>query len=168
MRTYKVKDLMVNLMPLKTGGGSVAYPGPDSDTSEFPTPLTPVIAVARDVYKLQFLDSYKGEINRLEPAQLERVATDIGRAAVGGGLLALCSQDMATCEANENISPFASSIGGFQLDDLVYVKGLLNEAVARIEGVEAVAARRAKTDAQELIPMFEGALEELRSSKGEC
>jgi hypothetical protein len=159
MRAFKVKDLMINVVPQKaSGGGGTSLPGPDSDITDFPPTITPVIMVAKETYRLRVLDKIK--IEQLDVAVLENLAVQVGRAAVAG--MFLCTEEMATCQANERISPFASMAESLRFDDLITVRGLLDETMSQISMLEKSRLEEARGQAAELIPMLEGALSELK------
>ena len=161
MATFKVKDLMINVIPERTSaGGGTFLPGPDSDTSEFPPTITPVIMIARDSYKLEFLNKFKGNVDQLNPQLIDKVADKMGQLAMGGAITALCTQDMPTCDGRL-ISPVAMEPGRLTLQDLVSVKGLLKDAIHSIDQVEASATKRAFAD-EKLVSRLEAGVEALK------
>lgn len=151
MATFKIKDLMINVIPdrLRGGGGGSSLCSADQSTSDHTpiTPWTPVVMTARLTPRFQALE--KIGTKQLDGAALEGFARDVGRATVGAAFApgaALCTQDMATCAGNPRISPFASAGDFLTLNDLPEIRLHLAETVKAIEQVEAQLEKRAAGD----------------------
>ena len=161
MATFRVKDLMINVIPKKFpgGGGSTGLCSADQATADHTpiTPHTPVVMVANLTPKFESLKN----IDQLDRGTLDQLATDIGRAAVGGGLVALCTQDMATCEGNARISPYASTVDFLVPTDFPALRLQMQDAVRRIEEAEHVLEERAMENRGELVPLLKDAVEAL-------
>ena len=74
---------------------------------------------------------------------------------------------MATCDANERISPFAS-LGSELLhaSDLIELKVQLMDAVKAISAVEKQVEKNTAAYAEKLVPQLEEAIEDLKGSYG--
>ncbi len=163
MNTFKFKDLMINVIPERfAGGGGHSLCSMDQASADHTpiTPWTPVILVARHTPRFEVLGKVVETADREALELTERLATEVGRAAVGGAVHALCTQEQATCEANPWISPVASR-AGLRFSDLVELKLHLREAVEAIETVEHKLERKTRRQARELVPKLKAAVEEL-------
>ena len=164
MKAFKVKDLMINVIPQRLGSGGAGMPGPDDDITDFPPTITPVIMVAKFSPQFRIVSELAVKFDQLDPEVVETVAQEAGRFAAAGMLVGLCTEDMPTCRANQIISPVASLGDGLRFQDLVEAKVLLNEAVVRISELENSRLNMARQQADKLIPKLEGALDELRKA----
>ena len=171
--TYKVKDLVINLVPNTfLGGGSVGLCAASQASADHTplTPHTPVILVANQIERLNTLNVFAGKLEKLDIARLNEAALDIGKAAVAGKFTrgaALCTMDMPTCDASQpgNISPFAS-LGNsiLRVDDLAKLKIQLMDAVRAIDAVENQVEKNTLASADAILPRLEAAVEELRKN----
>ncbi len=160
MATFKVKDLMINVIPKKFAGGSVGLCATDQATAEYTpiTPHTPVVMVANLTPKFESLKN----IEQLDRGALDQLAVDVGRAAIGGGLAALCTQEMATCESMPRISPYASTVDFLVPTDFPELRLQMQDAVHRLEEAENVLEERASQKRGDLVPLLQDAIEALR------
>lgn len=167
MKAFRVKDLMINVVPQAIGKGGVGHPGPDDDIDDFPPTITPIIMVAKFSPRIRVIDQFAGKVEQLDLHILDTLALDAGRAAVAGMFVgtALCTEDMPTCRANPRISPVASMTDGLRFEDLVQVKDLLNQALERINRLEESRLALGRRNARGLVPMLESAAAELRGKR---
>jgi hypothetical protein len=154
--SFRVKDLMINVLPVRGGGGIAGLVDPESDV-DF-TPISPVVILAARMNKLRAIE--KIGLARLTTEGFNAAALDIGRVAIGS--MFLCAEDMPTCGANEAISPVATPMEGLRVGDLVVAKEVLTEALESINQLEAKRLKLARNEAKEVAPLLEDALAELR------
>ncbi len=137
---FKLRDLASKSINMKEVGrtGSVGLVGPDGDIDDFPTPITPYIAVAKYRAKIDYLDHFKGRVDELQLEALDNTALDIGRAVVGAKFTgtALCSVDMPTCAQNARISPVASFGDSLTNIDLAVLRADLEQVIKHIDKLE--------------------------------
>lgn len=167
MNTFKIKDLMINVIPDRLrghGGGSSLCSADQSTADHTPiTPWTPVVMTAKLTTRFRALERI--DAKKLDGAALEGFAHDLGRAAVGAAFIpgaALCTQDMATCAGNPTISPVASAGDFLRLDDLPEIRLHLTETLKAIEAVESRLEKRAVEHGPDLSGKLVEAAESLR------
>jgi hypothetical protein len=168
MKAFRVKDLMVNLIPRRGGGGGTGMPGPDDDINTFPPTITPIISVAVFSPKVRYLVNFAGKLDELEPQYLERVVMDLGQAAFAGLLAGnnnfQCAEPEATvrlCQRNPVLSRVAHS-DALRFDDLVEMKPILRDALDRITEIEKGRLIEAQRNAGEIVPKLQAAIVELQ------
>ncbi len=106
---FKIKDLMITDLAAARGG-SVGKPTPTEPTP--PTTISPIAAAALQSPKLQY--ALEGRLAQIDAAYIDKLAYDVGKAVIGTAIVGLCMQDQTTCDANPQISPFASE-GDFMI-----------------------------------------------------
>ena len=156
-RAFRVKDLMINVLPARgRGGASAGLIGPDQDITDF-TPITPIVIVVSKLYNLRAIE--KLGLSRLTVDGFDAAALNLGRAALSG--MFLCTENMPTCGANEAISPVATPLERLRLEDLVVAKEVLTEVIQSIDKVEVQRMRQVRSEVKEVAPLLEEALAEL-------
>ena len=161
IRAFRVKDLMINVVPQSSDGGTAGMPNPDDDIDPR-GPGSPIIRVAQLSAKL-FAMGFFSKVAELDLQVVDHVALNIGRAALAPALsAALCTEDMATCQANPRISPYASLDQGLRFQDLIEAKVALTETLNMITEIEDARLAQARKLSGEFIPRLEGALDELK------
>ena len=185
MKAFRVKDLMINVIPQRSGGGGgTSMPGPDDDVTEF-TPTTPIIVLPK-YYAI--VGDMIAKIGRLNPEVFDAAALDLGRqmfglianaqceadmptcrdlpewfsrTAVFGRGVAQCTEDMPTCNYNEPLSWVAEGIG-LKFEDLVIVNEFLKDLVPGITRLENQRLDLARKEAGKWVPKLEGVIDELK------
>lgn len=157
---FKIQDLMINVL----GRGGTAMPGPDDPTP--PSPISPVAAVAALKHRFLEVDKIAQLSAKVDVKALDQIALEIGRAVVGVRVAAYCTQEMATCDANPAISPFASvGEGVLRGADFAVIREQIQQTTTwadeRGDTLEK-AAVEAKAD---LLPHLERAVEYLQSPR---
>jgi len=160
---FKVKDLMIDVLLARGGGGGAAQPAPTEPTP--PSPISPYAAVASLERRLQTVDKVM-ELRAPEGARvLEDLAVELGRVMVGARAAAYCTEDMATCANNEPISPFASrGLAALREADFGAIREQVLQMADWVNERGDLLEKRAVEHKKELIPRLEGALKFLKSS----
>lgn len=160
---FKIQDLMINV--IGGGGGRVAMPTPTEPTP--PSPISPVAAVAALSPRFEYVNDIVKRPNRGDMRVLDEFARDIGRAVIGAGIAAQCTEDMATCQDNEHISPFAS--GGdnlFQSADYAVLREQVLDTAKWIKERDALLDKRSLEHGKALLPQLEEATNYLKENLG--
>lgn len=159
---FKVHDLMINVLG---GGGGAAMPGPDDDTP--PSPISPVAVVAAYADRFHEIDRVVQLSDKVDVKVLDQIALEVGRAVVGARIAALCTEDMATCDANPRISPIASfGQGILRSADYGLIRDQVLDASKWVNQRGDELEKAAVEHKAELLPLLERATEYLRAPSG--
>lgn len=187
MKAFRVKDLMINVIPQRSGGGGSSMPGPDDDIDDF-SPWTPIIIIPKYYAVIAKLVAKSAKFNKevLDVAALEVGREIVGRMAVsycsedmptcrdltpwvsrvaagGGGGAAICTEESPTCRNDARLS-LVASVPSLDFEDLVIVKEQLSELVADITRLENRRLDLARKEASKLVPKLESAIDELKKA----
>ena len=169
MSTFKIRDLMINVIPKQTvdRGGRAGLCAMEGSTADYTpiTPHTPVILVAQYSPRFTVLEGLAEKVDRAGTEAITNIAADVGRAAVAGQFMALCAEDMATCANNEVLSPVAFGMDILRVADLPALKLQLQDSIKAIDVVERNLGQLAQKQARDLLPRLEAAVDELKGHK---
>lgn len=158
---FKVQDLMIEVLAAGGGGGAM-MPAPTEPTP--PSPISPVAAVAAFTPRFEAIDRVAQMSEKVDVTFLDKAALEIGRALVAVRVAAYCSQEMATCDANPQISPWASAgVGELRTADFGILQDHVHQTVKWIDEQGDLLEKRAVEQKAELLPRLETAAEYLRS-----
>ena len=157
MKTFKVQDLMISVVPSRVGAGGVGMPGPDATLDDFPPTITPVISVAKYSPRFRLFDQFEGRIELLNSELLNEIALDVGKMAIAGAIkgTAYCTIDMPTCARNQWLSPVASLAESLRFEDYIEAQVIMDTASELISEVAHKRLNEAREHAGDLIPKFE-------------
>lgn len=131
---FRLADLTRNRAKAATfDAGAVGLLGPDQDPDDF-TPISPWVAFARAKERLGFLQ--RTDIAKLDARIIDDVALTIGREIVASAFFpgtALCSEDMATCGTNPNISPVAVGVDLYTNVDVAVLRNEIEHVARHID-----------------------------------
>jgi hypothetical protein len=163
-RAFRVKDLMINVMPGRLGGGGTGYPT-DDGWGTIPTPITPVVMTAILSRQVQRLERLTAQVEQIDIQVLDRVAMDIGWAVMGSAFR--CTEDSPTCRANVRISPTAiiNPNSVLRYEDLGEAREMLELALTKIAEVDDARLAQARKDCDELLPKLDAVKEALQAPR---
>jgi len=158
---FKVQDLMIDVLA-SGGGGSAAMPAPTEPTP--PSPISPIAIVTTLEHKFRAIDKVVDFADKVDLRILDDIALEVGRALVNARIVAYCSSDMATCENNARISPYAQlGRGALQTADF----GLLHEQVLNtakwLNDQGDLLEKRTVERTKEIVPHLKRAVEFLQT-----
>jgi hypothetical protein len=160
---FKVQDLMIDVLSVGNGGGDI-MPTPTEPTP--PPTISPIAVVAAYSPRFEAIDRVVMAGASIGLDILDKIALDVGRAVVGARAAALCTEDMATCQNNERISPFASTgLGELRAADFGVLQDHIRETVQWLDERGDLLEKRAIESKTDLLPRLERAVEYLKSQK---
>lgn len=161
---FKVQDLMIDVLSVGNGGGGVGQPTPTEPTP--PPTISPIAVVAAYSPKFEVIDRVVRAGQTIDLNILDKVALDLGMAVVGARVAALCTEEMATCQNNERISPFASTgLGELRAADFGVLQDHIRETAGWLDERGDLLEKRAIENRNELVPRLERAVAYLKSGK---
>lgn len=182
MKAFRVKDLMINVIPTRLGGGGAGMSGPDDDVTDL-NYLAPYMILPKYYAIIGELVEKRALLNKevFDVAARELGREIVGRIAAGYctedmptcrdldgwvsrtavvGAASSCTEDMPTCNNNIRFSMIAS-MPSLDFEHLAIVKELLSGLVADITKLENNRLDLARQEKDKWSPKVEGVINEL-------